>query len=84
MEMKEILTERMAKLGYSKYRLTKEICKLRAQDGKVAPVSKYQSSVRQALDDPDMVKHYIVEDLIKAMGGEIIIRWTNHEDVKAG
>lgn len=84
MDMKDILTERMAKLGYSQYRLTKEICKLRAQDGKVPPVSKYQSSVRQAIAEPNMVKFYIIEDLIKAMGGEVIIRWTNHEDVKAG
>lgn len=84
MDLKDILTERMEKLGYSQYRLTKEVCKLRAQDGKAPPVSKYQSSIRQAIVDPNSVKHYIIKDVIKAMGGELIVRWNNHEDIKAG
>lgn len=74
----------MEKLGYTRYRLTKEVCELRAKDGTIPPVSKYQTSIKQAMEDPTGVKFYIIEDLIKAMGGEIIIRWTNHEDIKAG
>jgi hypothetical protein len=81
--MQEILKQRMEQLGYSQYRLTKEVCQIRAQDGEVPPVTKYQSSVRQAIDHPEQVKWYIVEDLIKAMDGEIVIRWNNRQDVKA-
>lgn len=83
MSMKEILEERMKQLGFSQYKLTKEVCQIRAQDGEVPPVSKYQSSIRQAISDPENVKWYIIEDMVKAMDGEIVIRWNNHQDVKA-
>lgn len=82
MDIKEILANRMQQLGYSQYRLTQEICKLRAEDGEVPPVTKYQSSIRQAIADPDNVKHRIVEDLVKALDGEIVVRWNNRQEVK--
>jgi hypothetical protein len=27
--------------------------------------------------------YYVIEDLIKALDGEIIVRWNNYQDVKA-
>lgn len=80
--MKEIIEQRMAQLGYTQYKLTQEICKLRAQDGVVPPVSKYQSSIRLAIAQPEQVKTQIVLDIIKALGGEVVIRWNNPQEVK--
>jgi hypothetical protein len=79
MDMKEVLAQRIAQLGYSQYRVTQEICKLRANGDEIPPVTRYNSSIIKALTDPQNVKFYVIEDLIKALGGEIIIRW--HEDV---
>jgi hypothetical protein len=39
--------------------------------------------VRKALNDPQHVTYYVIEDLIKAMDGEIIIRWNNRTEAKA-
>jgi hypothetical protein len=49
----------------------------------VPPGTRYQSSVRKALLDPQHVTYYVIEDLIKALDGEIIVRWNNRQDVKA-
>ncbi|NJP11680.1 MAG: hypothetical protein HC866_21250 [Leptolyngbyaceae cyanobacterium RU_5_1] len=81
--MKDVIENRMKQLGFSEYRVTKEVCQLRAQDGEVPPITKYHSSIRQAIDKPENVKFYIIEDIVKAMGGEIVIRWHNIEEVKA-
>ncbi|MBD1912117.1 hypothetical protein [Leptolyngbya sp. FACHB-16] len=80
--MKEILAHRMQQLGYSQYKLTQEVCKLRSEDGDVPPVLKYNSSIGKALNDPDNVKLYIIEDIVNALGGEIIIRWNNPQEIR--
>jgi hypothetical protein len=72
----------MQQLGYSQFSLTQEICKLRAGDGEVLPDIKYQSSFRQAIADPDNVRHRIAEDLVKVLDGNIIFRWNNRQEVK--
>ena len=81
--MKEILQRRMEQLDFSQYRLTQEVCKLRAEGDEIPPVSRYQSSIRKAITDPQHVKLYIIQDMVKALDGEIIIRWNNREEVKA-
>jgi len=80
MDLKAALAHRMQQLGYSQYKLTQEICKLRADDGGIPPVLKYNSSIGKALQEPDHVKFYIIADMIKALEGEIIIRWNNPEE----
>jgi hypothetical protein len=35
-----------------------------------------------AIADPDNVKHWIVEDLVKALDGEIVVRCNNRQEVK--
>lgn len=82
MGMKEVLAERIAQLGYTQYKVTQAVCKLRAEDGIVPPVTRYNSSITKALDDPQNVKFYILEDLVKALDGEIVIRWNNPQEVK--
>jgi hypothetical protein len=81
--VKEVLEQRMAQLGMTQYKLTQAICELRAEGGEVPPVTRYQSSVRKALMDPQHVTYYVIEDLIKAMDGEIIIRWNNRTEARA-
>lgn len=82
--MRDVLENRMNQLGFTQYRLTKEICQMRTKDGEeVPPVTRYNSSIRQAVQDPENVKFQIIEDVVKAMGGEIVIRWHNIEEVKA-
>jgi hypothetical protein len=83
MGMKEVLEQRMEQLGITQYKLTQAVCQLRAEAGVVPPVTRYQSSVRKALLDPQHVTYYVIEDLVKALDGEIIVRWNNRTDVKA-
>lgn len=80
MDMKEVLAQRIEKLGYTQYKVTQEVCKLRAEGDEIPPVTRYNSTVAKALNDPQNVKFYVLEDLIKALGGELIVRW--HDDVK--
>jgi hypothetical protein len=83
MGMKEVIEERMNQLGLNQLGLTQEVCKVRAVNGVVPPTTRYQSSVRKALLDPQHVTYYVIEDLIKALDGEIIVRWNHRTDVKA-
>lgn len=79
--MKEVLEKRLDQLGWSQYKLTKEICAIRAMEGEEDPkVTRYQSSIRKAIADPDHVNYYIIEDIVKALGGEIVIRWKTYEE----
>ncbi len=80
MDMKDVLAQRIEKLGYTQYKVTQEICKLRAEGDEIPPVTRYNSTVAKALNDPQNVKFYLIEDLIKSLGGELVVRW--HEDVK--
>lgn len=81
MDMKAVLAKRIEQLGYTRYRVTKEVCQIRAEGGEVPPVTRYNSTVGKALDDPQNVRFYIIEDLVKALDGEIVIRWNNPEEV---
>jgi hypothetical protein len=83
MSMKAVIEERMKQLGLNQLGLTQEVCKIRAEDGVVPPTTRYQSSVRKAILDPHHVTYYVIEDLVKALDGEIIVRWNNRTDVKA-
>lgn len=82
MDMKKALEDRMQQLGYTQYKLTKQICQMRAEGDEIPPVTRYNSTVGKALDNPLHVKYYIIQDLIKAMDGEIVIRWNNPDEVK--
>ncbi|MGH2415083.1 MAG: hypothetical protein ACRDEA_15605 [Microcystaceae cyanobacterium] len=82
---KDILEQRLKELEWTKYRLAKEIAVLRAAEGEeIAPAVRYQSTVNKALSDPTHVKVVTLEDLVKALGGEIIIRWHRTEQIVTG
>ncbi|MGF1566866.1 MAG: hypothetical protein ACFCVD_02125 [Nodosilinea sp.] len=79
MDMKEALALRMQRLGYTQYKVTQEICKLRAEGDEIPPVTRYNSAVGRTLQDPQKASFQAIEELVKVMGGEIIVRW--HDDV---
>ena len=82
---KEILDERLKELGWSAYRLAQEVSKLRSQEEEQQKkVTSFVSSVRQALEKPDNSSLKTIETLIKALDGEIIIRWKERKEVVIG
>ena len=82
---KEILDERLKELGWSAYKLAQEVSKLRSQEEEQEKkVTSFVSSVRQALEKPDNSSLKTIETLIKALDGEIIIRWKERKEVVIG
>ena len=82
---KEILEERLKELGWSAYKLAQEVSKLRSQEEEQEKkVTSFVSSVRQALDKPDNSSLKTIETLIKALDGEIIIRWKERKKIVIG
>ncbi len=82
---KEILEERLKELGWSAYKLAQEVSKLRSQEEEQEKkVTSFVSSVRQALDKPDNSSLKTIETLIKALDGEIIIRWKERKEIVIG
>ncbi|MDA0672654.1 MAG: hypothetical protein O3C67_02975 [Cyanobacteria bacterium] len=71
MDTAEILVQRLQALGWTQYRLTKEVIRLKGED---APVTRY-NSIKTTLNNPENSKFENVRDLVKAMGGEIVIRF---------
>jgi hypothetical protein len=60
----------------SPYRLAQELDKLRGENKGAA---NYASTVKKVLDNPEMSRAKTLEDLIKVLGGELIIRWEKTE-----
>lgn len=82
---KEILEDRLQELGWSPYKLAQLVSQLRSvEEGKEKRVTSFVSSVRQALNNPDSSSLKTIETLIKALDGELIIRWKQKEEVVTG
>ncbi len=81
---KEILEDRIKELGWSQYRLTQEFCKERGETSDPSSVKRFGSAVKRALQNPSKSSMENIERLIKAMGGELVIRWTETEEVVTG
>lgn len=82
---KEILENRLTELGWSPYKLAQEVTKLRSEEeGEEKKVSNFVSLVRNALNKPDNSSLKTIETLIKALDGEIIIRWKQKKEVVTG
>ena len=82
MTMKDVLDERFGDLGITKYELTRRILELRGKPGEPSEISKLQSSVANALKEPDGRRYAAIAELVEAMGGEIVIRWKDYKEVK--
>ncbi len=82
---KEILEKRLHELGWSAYKLAQIVTQLRAEEeGEGKKVSNFVSLVKNALSKPDNSSFKTIETLIKALDGEIIIRWKQKKEVVTG
>ena len=82
---KEILADRLKELRWSAYKLAQEVSRLRAEEeGEEKKVTSFVSSVRQALEKPDNSSLKTIETLIKALDGELIIRWKEKKEIVIG
>ncbi|NEP15435.1 MAG: hypothetical protein F6J97_00860 [Leptolyngbya sp. SIO4C1] len=74
--MKDILQERLDMLGITKYEVSKRIAENRGAK-KVTDVS---SIVAKTLSEPEGRRYSNVAEVVKAMGGDIVIRWHNTDE----
>jgi hypothetical protein len=82
---KKVLSDRFKKLGWTNYKLAGEVSKIRASlFGEDKKAASLVTSVAKVLDNPNAASFKNVEAAIRAMGGEIIVRWTNVEEVVVG
>lgn len=80
----EILKDRLKELGWSKYRLTQEYCRVRGEATDSTSIKRYESTIRRALENPNKSSSEVIETLIKAMDGQQFIRWQTKEEVVTG
>lgn len=86
---KAVLQERFEELGWTEYRLAKEAGQIRVEEfgEKEKAPSSLVTSVSKVIESPNTSQFKNVEAVIKAMGGELIIKWpqvevTGHKEVK--
>lgn len=82
---KEILEERLKELDWTAYKLAQEFARIREQEeGVEKKVTSFVTSVRQALDKPEKSSLKTIETMIKALDGELVIRWKQKEEIVTG
>jgi hypothetical protein len=72
------LTRRLHELGWNQNRLVKEFCKLRAENGVVPPIRKYQSTVRKTLINPERAWYRNYRDVVIALYGSCSPVWVDN------
>jgi hypothetical protein len=79
-----VLTNRLQALGWTSYRLAKEVAKVRADMyGEVIENPKsLVNGINACLKDPDRSSGRMLECIIKAMGGSLSVKWTTEKIVK--
>ena len=75
MIQKKDLEERLQELGWTLYRLAKEFAQMRTEGGEVPPVTRYHGSIGKAIENPGKSKLETIEDIVKALDGELTIVW---------
>jgi hypothetical protein len=82
----KILQNRFEKLGWTSYRLAQAVSKIRTEVfGEPAKKpGNLVTAVEKVLDDPNTSSFKNVEAAIRAMGGELVIRWQTVEEVVTG
>ncbi len=82
---KEILDERLKELDWTAYKLAQEFTTVRAkEEGVDKKVASFVTSVRQALARPERSSLRTIETIIKALDGELVIRWKQKKEVVTG
>jgi hypothetical protein len=79
MTLAEILQKRLDELDWTQYKLAQEVMKLKAMDG---PATNLSSSIARWLKQPENAKVENLRDVVKALGGEIVIRFPEDYTVK--
>lgn len=74
-QMKRVLEQRLTTLGISKYEIAKRVAKKK----KAKPTS-VSNLVGRTFDSPESRTYGNLLDVIEAMGGQVVIRWTNVEE----
>jgi hypothetical protein len=82
----KILSERFKKLGWTTYKLAREVNRIRVSlfGEESKKTGSLVTSVAKVLDNPNNCSFKNVEAAIRAMGGEVVIRWQNVEEVVVG
>ena len=82
---KEILDERLKELNLNAYKLAQKFTAVRSEEeGEEKKVSSFVTSVRQALARPERSSLRTIETIIKALDGELVIRWKEKKEVITG
>jgi hypothetical protein len=83
---RRILQDRFQKLGWTSYRLAQEVSKIREKffGETVKKPANLVTAVEKVIDDPNTSSFKNVEASIRAMGGEIVIRWKKTEEIVTG
>lgn len=74
MELDDALKQRLEEKGMSQYQLAKEVAKL---DGTGRPPSSYTGRFAKVFDDPKGRTYKNIEEIIQALGGRLLIEWTD-------
>lgn len=75
MEIDEALKQRLAEKGMTQYQLAKKIAKL---DGTGRPPSSYTGRFAKVFgDDPKGRTYRNIEEIVRALGGRLLIEWTD-------
>ena len=72
---KELLELRLEDLGWTLYKLAKKYAEITGEEN--SPATRYHSAIGKFFEEPERSKLKTVENVIKALGGEIIIIWDN-------
>lgn len=81
---KEILLDRLEQLGWSRYRLTKEYCRVQGIKPDAACHDRFDNTVKEILENPETSSTRLVELIVKALDGEEYIQWNVRETVMIG
>jgi hypothetical protein len=74
----DVLQERLKTLGWTPYRLAQEVDRVKGEN---KGTGNYTSTVTKVLSNPGQSQTRTLEAIVKAMGGEIFIRWSKTEIV---
>lgn len=84
-ELQKVLLERQKQLGWTNYRLAVEYGKLSHPDLSARMLAtKYQTTVNQVLENPDTCYFITVQNVLRAMQGNLYAQFTDVQDVKLG
>jgi hypothetical protein len=76
-----VLRNRLQALGWTSYRLAKEVAKVRAEVyGEVVENPKsLVNGINACLKDPDRSSGRMLECIVRAMGGSLTVKWTTEK-----